>query len=117
MGTLKIDKSYKINFDVLKGGAINKQGFSYSWFYRENDNNVYLMEKDNRITKIYKINIYKHEISEIFQTNLSPINYFSNFFIEGNNLYLMNFNEEKSNYEHNYIILHNLSNKDEKIII
>jgi hypothetical protein len=113
--TNSIDKAYKIEFDVLEGGAINDLGFSYQWFYKENTPYVYLMEKSHGITKIYKISIVNFDIIEIFRAN----SYYFNLFVDNNNLYLMNFTEfsnGKSNMEQNYIVLYNFLNRDEKII-
>jgi hypothetical protein len=115
--TGNIDKKYRIEMDILKGGALNSHRFSYEWFYKENDNNVYLMEtsRGKSITRIYKINIDNFEISEIFKTDL----WYYSFFIEDNNLYLMKFIEPsdgKLNYDQNYFVFHNLLFKDETII-
>ena len=115
--TGNIDKNYRIEMDILKGGALNKQGFAYEWFYKENDNNIYLMEgsRSKSIIGIYKINIDNFEISQTFKTDL----WYSGFFIEDNNLYLLRFIEPsngKLNYEQNYIVLYNLLNKEKTII-
>ncbi|MCL2801196.1 MAG: hypothetical protein FWD28_05520 [Treponema sp.] len=123
--TGNIEKKHRLKMEILRGGGINNQGFSYKWHYKNNDINVYLMEKSwsssGRLTTIYKINIDDFNITEIFKTNTphrANLFYF-NFFINDNELFLTNLIEQSNqghNKEFNYIILYNLLTKDETII-
>jgi len=120
--TSSIDKKYQLNIDSIQKYAINRNGFSYNWYYNNDDTNVYLMEgyskdsRENRYTRIYKIDMERFEISEIYYSDKD----LNEFCIIGNDLYLMSYVEPHygimNNKEKNYIILYNFMNKTEKII-
>lgn len=115
--TGRITEKHRIEMEILRGGAINSRNFSHRWFYKENDNNVYLLERSlyRGTTKMYEINLDNFIMTEIFQTGV----YYYDFFIDNNDLYLLNYIEqsnEKHNKELNYIVLHNLQTNNETII-
>jgi len=120
--TNNIDKKYQLNIDSIQRYIINKNGFTYKWFYNNYDTNVYLIEGyakgglENRYTRIYKIDMEHFGISEIYYTDKD----IHNICIIGNDLYLMSYVEPSygtmNNKEKNYIILYNFMNKTEKII-
>jgi len=116
-----IDKKYQLNIDGIQRYVINKHGFTYKWYYNNDDTNAYLMEvysvgnRENRYTRIYKVDIERFEISEIYYSDKD----LNNICIIGNDLYLMSYVEPSykiMNKEKNYIVLYNFMDKTEKII-
>jgi hypothetical protein len=116
-----IDKKYQLNIDGIQRYVINKHGFSYKWYYNNDDTNAYLREVysegniENRYTRIYKIDMEHFGISEIYYSD----KYLNNICIIDDDLYLMSYVEPSygiMNKEKNYIVLYNFTDKTEKII-
>jgi hypothetical protein len=113
--TGNISKNYEIGFEILFGGAINSLGFSHTWFHRENDKNLYLLERSRRISRIFRINLENWDLTEILQTNTS----YYKLSIDEDNIYLLNYVESttgSSNKDQNHIISHNTTTGIESII-
>ena len=113
--------NYKIDFDIQQY-TVNKFGYSYRWYYSNDNSNIYLMEnhidynnRENWSTKIYQININPFELSEIFYSQKD----YNDFFVNDFYLYLMSYIEPsngKPNKEQNYIVEYNLYWGNEIII-
>jgi len=115
--TGNVDKKIYIDRNVRPGGAINEQGFSHTWFYEQDTQYIYLMERSHRLTKVYQINIKYLTVTEIFRID----SYIFKLFVDDNYLYLLNFVDpplpnENSNVEQNFIIKHNLLTRENTII-
>jgi hypothetical protein len=115
MDTGNIIKKNKMDKNI-ENRFINDDDFSYLWFYDTFSKYLYLKEIDYRQnTKIYKIDIETFELSEVFSSST----FFHAFFVNGNDLYLMNNIHDFDNNENReniYILKRNLLNGVETII-